>query len=77
MTSTQELPINGSASPIKAGTFGPACSIGFASAVLMWVVAWILHMPGVQVATPVAIPLLLVPLFAMNLLCFCFFRFLQ
>ncbi|MHA7813724.1 MAG: COX15/CtaA family protein [Phycisphaerales bacterium] len=68
MTSTQRLPINGSASPIKAGTFGPACSIGFASAVLMWVVAWILHLPGVQVATPVAIPLLLAPLFAMNLL---------
>jgi cytochrome c oxidase assembly protein subunit 15 len=47
---------------------GPALSIGFASAVLMWVVAWILHLPGVSVPNAIAIPMLLVPLLAMCLL---------
>lgn len=65
MTSTQELPNTGQADPHLSPTITPALSIGFASAVLMWVVAWILHMPGVSVPNTIAIPLLLVPLFVM------------
>lgn len=68
MTSTQELPNIGQANPQYAGTLSPSLSIGFASAVLMWVVAWILHLPGVSVPNAIAIPLLLVPLLAMCLL---------
>lgn len=64
----QELPDNGLINPSYRGSLAPACSIGFASAMLMWVLAWILHMPGMHVPTPIAIPILLVPLFAFNLL---------
>ena len=64
----QELPDNGLINPSYSGSLAPACSIGFASAMLMWVLAWILHMPGMHVPTPIAIPILLVPLFAFNLL---------
>lgn len=59
----QELPNTGSSHPIYGGLISPAITIGFGAATLMWVVAWILHMPGVHVQTPIAIPLLLVPLF--------------
>lgn len=64
----QELPDNGLTNPSYAGSLAPACTIGFASTMLMWVLAWILHMPGMHVPTPIAIPILLVPLFAFNLL---------
>lgn len=65
MTSTQELPDIGQSNPQSIAPIAPALSIGFGSAVLMWVVAWILHMPGMHVPNAIAIPLLLVPLFAM------------
>lgn len=68
MTSTQELPNTGHSNPQSAGVLAPALSIGFGAAVLMWVVAWILHMPGVRVSNAIAIPLLLVPLLAMCML---------
>ena len=68
MTSTQELPNTGSLNPLSAGVFGPACSIGFGAAVLMWALAWVLHMPGVHVQTPIAIPLLLLPLLVLTLI---------
>jgi heme A synthase len=66
--SNQALPENGSKNPFYVSTLAPAITIGFAAAVLMWVVAWVLHMPGVSVATPIAIPLLLLPLLAVALL---------
>lgn len=65
MTSTQELPDIGQSNPQSIAPIAPALSIGFGSAVLMWVVAWILHMPGMHVPNGIAIPLLLVPLFVM------------
>lgn len=64
----QELPNTGSSHPIYGGLISPAITIGFGAATLMWVVAWILHMPGMHVPTPVAIPLLLIPLFVLALL---------
>ncbi|MFG0246202.1 MAG: heme A synthase [Phycisphaerales bacterium JB052] len=60
----QALQNSGSPSPLYRGAFGPALTIGFGAAVLMWVIAWVLHMPGVHVPTPIAIPLLLLPLLA-------------
>lgn len=68
MTSTQELPNIGQTNPHSPSTITPALSIGFASAVLMWVVAWILHMPGMHVPNAIAIPMLLVPLLVMCIL---------
>ena len=64
----QELPDHGLTNPSYRGSAAPACSIGFAAAVLMWVIAWILHMPGMHVPNAIAIPLLLVPIFIFNLL---------
>lgn len=64
----QVLPDTGLSNPSYRGSLAPACTIGFASAMLMWVLAWILHMPGMHVPTPIAIPILLVPLFAFNLI---------
>lgn len=66
--SNQALPDNGSLSPLYTSAFGPSITIGFGAAVLMWVAAWVLHMPGVSVPTPVSIPLLLVPLFLLCLM---------
>ncbi len=68
MTSTQELPNIGQTNPHSSSTITPALSIGFASAVLMWVIAWILHMPGMHVPNAIAIPMLLVPLLVMCIL---------
>ena len=64
----QALQNNGSSNPLYRGTISPALTIGFGAAVVMWVIAWVLHMPGVSVPTPVAIPLLLLPLLVLALL---------
>ena len=64
----QALPDTGSTHPLYRGLIGPALTIGFGASVLMWVVAWVLHMPGAQVSTPIAIPLLLLPLLVLALL---------
>lgn len=64
----QELPNTGSSNPEYAGLWGPAVTIGFAAAAVMWVLAWLLHMPGVHVATPIAIPVLLAPLLVIGII---------
>mgnify|MGYP000007253551 CR=1 FL=1 len=48
--------------------WGSSITIGFASAAVMWMVAWLLHMPGVHVASSIAIPTLMVPLFLISML---------
>ncbi len=65
--SNQALRNNGSSNPLCAGLAAPTITIGFASAVLMWVVAWVLHMPGVSVPNAVAIPLLMLPLLLVSM----------
>ena len=64
----QELPDTGSSHPLYAGLISPTITIGFGAATLMWIVAWVLYMPGVNLPTPVAIPLLLLPLLVLSLL---------
>jgi heme A synthase len=63
----QELPNNGHADALSAGLIGSATTIGFGSAVLTWVLAWLLHMPGVHVDSMIAIPVLMAPLFVVSL----------
>ncbi len=63
---TQELPDNGHPDTLKEGVWGPSVTIGFAAAALMWMFAWLLHMPGVHVPSNIAIPILLVPLLAVG-----------
>ncbi len=58
----QELPDNGPSDTFLGGIGGSAVTIGFAAAVIMWMIAWILHMPGVHVPSNIAIPILLLPL---------------
>lgn len=65
--SNQALRNNGSLNPLYTGLAAPAITIGFAAAVLMWVIAWGLHMPGVSVPIPVAIPLLMLPLLLVSM----------
>lgn len=65
--SNQALPDSGPKNPLYTSLFPPAITIGFGAAVLMWVVAWVLHMPGVTVPNAVAIPLLLIPLLGISL----------
>lgn len=64
----QELPNNGQPDTLYRGLWGSSVTLGFAAAVIMWMFAWLLHMPGVDVPLGIAIPTLLVPLFAMGLL---------
>ena len=59
----QELPNTGHNSAISAGPWGSSITIGFGSATWMWMLAWLFHMPGVQVAPQIAIPILMLPLF--------------
>ncbi|MDF1809537.1 MAG: COX15/CtaA family protein [Phycisphaerales bacterium] len=61
--SNQELSDSRPSGALSTSTIGSAITIGFTSAIIMWMLAWALHMPGVHVATQVAIPILLVPLF--------------
>ncbi|MBL4697656.1 MAG: COX15/CtaA family protein [Phycisphaerales bacterium] len=63
----QQLPDNGQSSILYKGVWGASITIGFASAACMWMIAWLLHMPGVQVASGIAIPVLMVPLFLITL----------
>ena len=60
--SNQALAENGSTNPLYTGALAPAITIGFGAAVIMWVIAWVLHMPGVSVPNLVAIPLLMLQL---------------
>lgn len=48
--------------------WGSSITIGFASAAVMWMVAWLLHMPGVHVPSSIAVPILMVPLFLISML---------
>lgn len=66
--SNQALAENGSTNPLYTGALAPAITIGFGAAVIMWVIAWVLHMPGVSVPNQVAIPLLMLPLFLLALI---------
>ncbi len=66
--SNQALPDNGSSSPVYAAIIAPAITIGFGASVLMWIVAWVLHMPGVSLPNAFAIPLLLLPLLVLALI---------
>lgn len=63
----QELPSTTNDESAASGFWGASITIGFASAVVMWMIAWLLHMPGVQVPASIAVPLLLVPLFIITL----------
>lgn len=63
----QELPSKSDDGYAASGYWGASITIGFAAAVVMWMIAWLLHMPGVQVAATIAVPILLVPLFVMTL----------
>lgn len=65
--SKAELPNNGPSDTLYRGVWGSSITIGFAAAIVMWMFAWVLHLPGVHVATGIAIPILLVPLFAITL----------
>lgn len=61
---TQSLPnSNSPTSPI-----GPAITTGFFAGVLMWMIAWILHLPGVHAPIPLSIALMLAALFGVCLL---------
>lgn len=64
----QELPTQPSDEQSATGFWGASITIGFACATVMWMVAWLLHMPGVHVPPSIAIPLLLAPLFIITLL---------
>ncbi len=64
----QALQQNGHDHALFAPKFGAALTIGFASAVSMWMIAWLLHMPGVQVSPTIAIPILMIPLFLITFL---------
>ncbi len=64
----QELPDNGCPGTFIGQIGGPSVTIGFASAVIMWMIAWFLHMPGVHVPSAIAIPVLLIPLLAIGML---------
>ncbi len=64
----QGLPSNGPALNSPTGIWGAAITIGFASATVMWMVAWLLHMPGVNVDSSIAVPILMVPLFVITML---------
>jgi len=61
---TQTLPESAS----TPSTAGPAITIGFFAAVVMWMIAWVLHLPGVHAPTPLAIGLMLAALFGVCLL---------
>ncbi len=65
---TQELPDKGPSDTFFGKIGGPAVTIGFAAAVMMWMIAWFLHMPGVHVPPAIAIPVLLIPLLAIGML---------
>lgn len=47
---------------------GPSITIGFFAGVLMWMIAWILRLPGVHAPIPLSIALMLAALFAVCLL---------
>jgi len=66
--SKQELSDSRPTDALSTSALGSAITIGFTSAIIMWMVAWALHMPGVQVGTQVAIPILLIPLFLITFL---------
>ena len=59
----QELPNTGQDGAISGGLWGSALTIGFGAATWMWMLAWLFHMPGVNIAPQITIPILLVPLF--------------
>ena len=63
----QELPNDAARALSPAGALGSALTIGFGSAVFMWMLAWVLHMPGVHVDAKLAVPALMVPLFVITL----------
>jgi heme a synthase len=58
----QELENSGSSNPLSTPMIGSSMTIGFASATWMWVLAWILHLPGMSVPNAIAIPVLMLPL---------------
>jgi cytochrome c oxidase assembly protein subunit 15 len=64
----QELPNSGHSRTLYKGVWGSSMTIGFAAAVIMWMFAWLLHMPGVHVASGIAIPILLIPLLGVGIL---------
>ncbi len=65
----QELPETGSISPIYNGFCAPAVTVGFAASAVMWVLAWIMHLPGEWVPTTIAIPVLMLPLLVIGVIC--------
>jgi cytochrome c oxidase assembly protein subunit 15 len=60
---TQTLPTE----PQPIPTIGAAISTGFFASVLMWMFAWILHLPGVHVPSSVSIVIMLATLFGVCL----------
>lgn len=61
--STQTLPDT----PAIRSLTGPAITIGFFAAVFMWMIAWVLHLPGIHVPTLAAVLLMLAALFGVCL----------
>lgn len=66
--SHQALPSDQPTQTPNASVWGASITIGFGAAVIMWMVAWILHMPGVHVPNSIAIPILLLPLLLISIL---------
>ena len=66
--SQQALPTDHSTQTPNSSIWGASITIGFGAAVIMWMGAWILHMPGVKVPNSIAISVLLLLLLVTGLM---------
>ncbi len=64
----QDLPNTENSTQTTSLNWGAAVTIGFGSAIWMWMLAWVLHLPGMKVSPTIAIPLLMLPLLVVGLL---------